>query len=524
MSRSREVREVGEVREVRELPDTIETIPEGLAFWAKRTPAAPAIRSVTGRELTHAEVEEAVARAVARLGSLGIGREARVATSLRGGIQACVALLGVMTLGAAVPFNPAATKHELTRDLGRLRVDLLVTDAAADGPSVQAAAELGIPTVSVDDVLTGDRVTDATVATARPESVAAILHTSGTTGLPKRVPRDHRSFVVAARAARLTTGLTPDDVALLVGGVYTNAGLSNVLFALLTGGSCVVAPGFDPALVPDWIVAHRPTWALLNATELNLMLDVAARTNRPPLKRSGSRLRSIRAGSQPMTPGTAERAEAWLGAPVFEGYGMSEASNIAKSGPRREDRRPGSCGRPVPGAIEVRILDDADRDVPPGTTGAIVVRGPTVFAGYLDDPAANAAAFTPDGWFRTGDLGCLDGDGFLYLKGRQSEIINRGGEKIAPAEIDRVLQGHPAVREAAVFAIPDARFGEDLVAAVVPHATVHVAPRELRAWMLDRLAPHKAPRRIWFVADLPRTTSGKVRRGELSRRWAAEQA
>jgi acyl-CoA synthetase (AMP-forming)/AMP-acid ligase II len=508
---------------VRELPDTVETIPEGLAFWAERTPEAPAVRSVTGRELSHGELQEAVARVVARLGALGMQRGACIATSLHGGIEACAALLGVMTVGAAVPFNPAATGHELARDLGRLRVDLLVTDGAADRPAVQAAAELGVPTVSVGDVLGYDGVSDLGMVEVRPASVAAILHTSGTTGLPKRVPRDHRSFVVAARAARQTTGLTSHDVALLVGGVYTNAGLSNVLFALLTGGSCVVAPGFDPALVPDWIVAHRPTWALLNATELNLILDDAARAGRPPVSGCASRLRAIRAGSQPMTPGTAERAEVFFGAPVFEGYGMSEASNIAKSGPRLEDRRPGSCGRPVAGTVDVRILDEADADAAPGVAGAVVVRGPTVFSGYLDDPEANAAAFTPDGWFRTGDLGCLDGDGFLYLKGRQSELINRGGEKIAPAEVDRVLQGHPAVAEAAVFAIPDATLGEDLVAAVAARPGMQVSVREMRVWLLGWLSPSRAPRRIWMVEALPRTASGKVQRGELARRWLEAQ-
>ena len=506
-----------------ELPDTVETIPEGLAFWAEQTPEAPAVRSVTGRELSHGELQEAVARVAARLGVLGMQRGACVATSLHGGIEACAALLGVMTVGAAVPFNPAATRHELARDLGRLRVDLLVTDGAADGPAVQEAAELGVPTVSVGDVLDCDGVSESGMAAARPETVAAILHTSGTTGLPKRVPRDHRSFVVAARAARQTTALTPHDVALLVGGVYTNAGLSNVLFALLTGGSCVVAPRFDPALVLDWIVAHRPTWALLNATELNLILDDAARAGRPPLRGAGLRLRSIRAGSQPMTPGTAERAEAYFGATVFEGYGMSEASNIAKSGPHPQDRRPGSCGRPVAGTVEVRILDESDEDVGSGGTGAVVVRGPTVFSGYLDDPEANAAAFLPGGWFRTGDVGFLDGEGFLYLRGRQSEIINRGGENIAPAEIDRVLQGHPAVAEAAVFAIPDATLGEDLVAAVAVRPGMQVSARELRVWLLGRLSPSRAPRRIWMVEALPRTASGKVRRGELARLWLEAQ-
>ena len=347
---------------------------------------------------------------------------------------------------------------------------------------------------------------------AHPDRVAAILHTSGTTDLPKRVPRGHRSFVAAARAARQTTGLTPDGVALLVGGVYTNAGLSNMLFALLTGGSCAPA-GFDPALIPDWIAEHRPTWALLNATELNLILEAAARAGRRPLAERDSRLRAIRAGAQPMTPGTAERAEAFFGAAVFEGYGMSEASNIAKSGPRLQDRRPGSCGRPVSDTIEVRILDDAGNEAGPGVTGAVVVRGPTVFSGISTTRRANAAAFTPDGWFRTGDVGCLDEDGFLYLSGRQSEIINRGGENIAPAEVDRAPAAAPhggrsgRLRRArcAVWR----GFGRP---PVVIRAGMSASPRELRTWMLDRLTPHKAPCRIWIVEALPRTPSGKVQR------------
>jgi acyl-CoA synthetase (AMP-forming)/AMP-acid ligase II len=152
-----------------------------------------------------------------------------------------------------------------------------------------------------------------------------------------------------------------------------------------------------------------------------------------------------------------------------------------------------------------------------------VVRGPAVFSGYLDDPEANAAAFLPGGWFRTGDVGYLDEDGFLYLQGRTSEIINRGGENIAPAEIDRVLQSHPAVEEGAVFGVPDARFGEDLVAAVVIRPGMRVTPRTLRAWMLDRLSPSRLPRRIWMVEALPRTQTGKVQRRELARLWSETQ-
>ncbi|MGH2617108.1 MAG: class I adenylate-forming enzyme family protein, partial [Thermomicrobiales bacterium] len=353
---------------------------------------------------------------------------------------------------------------------------------------------------------------------------AVILHTSGTTGLPKRVPRSHRTFVEAARAARHCTNLTPADVVLLATGLFTNSGIGHMISGLLNGGSCVITSGFEPTQFPDWLEAHRPTWTVSTATELNLMLDAAARVGRETIAGPGSRLRAVRVGAQAMTPGTVERAERSLGAPLFEGYGLSEASNIAKSGPGPEDRRPGSCGRPMHRSIAVRILDDAGEDAAPGKPGEVVVRGPTVFSGYLDDAEANEAAFLPGGWFRTGDVGYVDEEGFLYLSGRLSELMNRGGEMIAPAEVDRVLQGHPAVAEAAVFAVPDARLGEDIVAAVVVNPKTSASARELRVWMLERLTPSKVPRRIWMTGSLPRTETGKVQRAELARRWSEQHA
>ena len=169
------------------------------------------------------------------------------------------------------------------------------------------------------------------------------------------------------------------------------------------------------------------------------------------------------------------------------------------------------------------MLDERGADLPPGTPGEVVIRGETLFSGYLEDAAANAAAFLPGGWFRTGDLGYVDEDGYLYLIGRLNELINRGGEKIAPLEVDRALLTHPAVAEAAAFAVPDARLGEDVVAAVVLRPGAAATARELRRWLLERLTPYKAPRRIWFVERLPRTPTGKVQRGELTRRWTEER-
>jgi acyl-CoA synthetase (AMP-forming)/AMP-acid ligase II len=172
---------------------------------------------------------------------------------------------------------------------------------------------------------------------------------------------------------------------------------------------------------------------------------------------------------------------------------------------------------------ELRVVDDDGRTVPDGQRGEIVVRGPHVFGGYQDDPAATAAAFLPGGWFRTGDLGYLEADGSLVLCGRAKEQINRGGMEIAPAEVEQALLSHPAVLEAVVFGVPDVVLGEDLVAAVVLRPGKTATPRALRAWMLDRLAMPKVPRQIWFVAALPRTGAGKVRRGVLVEQFRAHR-
>ena len=385
------------------------------------------------------------------------------------------------------------------------------------------ATRLAIPVLTADDLLAPGGPEPARVTgrpTTGPQHVAVILHTSGTTALPKRVPRSHGNITAAARVARDSTRLTPDDVLLLTAGIHHNMGLADFLAALLSGGSCVVTPGFDPREYPGWLQEHRPTWTVLTPAELNLLLDHAAASGRELVAGPQSRLRAIRAEAQAMTPGTLARAERSLRAPVLSGYGMTETGNITKFGPDEQDRRVGSCGRSW--GIAIRVVDESGRDVAPGTAGEVVVRGPTVFAGYLDDAEATAAAFLSDGWFRTGDNGYLDDDGFLFLTGRRGEMINRGGEKIAPVEVDQALASHPAVAGAAVFPVPDARLGEDIVAAVVLKPGVTATPRELRTWLLDRLAPFKVPRRIWIVAALPQTSTGKVQRGVLADRFLHE--
>jgi long-chain acyl-CoA synthetase len=205
-----------------------------------------------------------------------------------------------------------------------------------------------------------------------------------------------------------------------------------------------------------------------------------------------------------------------FGTPIYAEYSSSEAGIIARVTPSLAGRKPGSVGVPF---LDVRIVDDAGTDVPSGGEGEIVVRGSTVMPADALAPRDRARAFTPDGWLCTGDLGRLDRDGYLFVTGRTTEIINRGGGKIVPAEVDDALLTHPAVAAAAVFAAPDPRLGEDIVAAVRLKPGCRATPRELRTWLLGRLSPYKVPRRFWFVDDLPHTATGKVQRGELTRRW-----
>ncbi|MGH2617769.1 MAG: AMP-binding protein, partial [Thermomicrobiales bacterium] len=435
-------------------------------------------------------------------------------------------VLGTTAAAIAVPFNPTAAAPELGRDIERVGARLVVMGGAPADKSRGVADSLGLATVAVGELVAlSPHPNSSPIAMGEgllADSIAAILHTSGTTGLPKRVPRPHRTFVAGARATRKCSDLTTEDVLLLTTGLHSNAGFVNLCAALCNGGTCVAAPGFDPAAYPAWLDEHRPTWTITNATELNLILAEAALAGRESIAGAGSRLRLVRAGAQPMTPGTAERAESSLGAFIFDGFGMTEASCVTGSGPGPLDRRAGSCGPPL--NSEIRIIDEEGRSLPTGAAGEVVIRGETLFPGYLDDPEANAAVFLPGDWFRTGDIGYLDDDGYLYVNGRLNELINRGGEKIAPVEVDRALQSHPAVAEAATFAVPDPRYGEDIVAAIVVKEGMTVRARELRGWLLDRLAPFKVPQRVWMVENLPRTPSGKVQRRVLAERFLSRES
>jgi acyl-CoA synthetase (AMP-forming)/AMP-acid ligase II len=380
------------------------------------------------------------------------------------------------------------------------RIPILTVDTAADG------------TVALAGVAATRAVTPP-----HPNDVALILHTSGSTGRPKRVPLTHANLSISARNVARSYALSEDDVSMCVMPLFHVHGLvASTLATLATGGTVIVPQKFNP--LSFWRVAqeHRATWYSAVPTIHQLLL---ARTAKGGTKPAGAEtLRFIRSCSASLPPQVMHDLEAAFGAPVLEAYGMTEAAHQMASNPLPPAARlPGSVG---PGTdVRLSIMDERGQHLPTGERGEVVIRGPNVVSGYDNNPEANATSFT-DGWFRTGDQGFLDANGYLTLTGRLKEMINRGGEKISPREIDEVLLAHPAVAEAVCFATPHRTWGEEVAAAVVVRETT--TEESLLSYCKERLAEYKRPKRIHIVDAIPRTATGKIQRRIVAQTFAPQ--
>ena len=289
--------------------------------------------------------------------------------------------------------------------------------------------------------------------------------------------------------------------------------VGGLLSSLAAGASVVCPPGFYSNRVFEWIDEFSPTWYTAVPTMHQSILARASANadiiNRRPL-------RFIRSSSSVLPPKVKAQLEEAFAAPVIEAYGMTEASHQIASNPLPpEERKSGSVGKAS--GVEMAIMDEEGGLLPVGTSGEVVIRGPNVTRGYEGSPQANQAAFV-NTWFRTGDRGVLDEDGYLFIQGRIKEIINRGGEKISPIEVDEVLLSHPSIQEAVTFAVKDARLGEDVAAAVVVKTGTSVSEREIRGFIAERLAYFKIPRIIVFLDELPKGPTGKIKRTGLAER------
>ncbi len=343
---------------------------------------------------------------------------------------------------------------------------------------------------------------------AASADIALVLHTSGTTSRPKLVPLTQRNIVASARSIRATLKLTHQDRGLNIMPLFHIHGLMAGLLAPLDAGSLVFCtPGFNALRFFSWMGESRPTWYTAVPTMHQTILARAAH-NRDVI--AANPLRFVRSSSSSMPPQVIEALEATFNAPLIESYGMTEASHQMASNPLPPRQRiPGTVG--VAAGPEVAIMNEQGELLGPNQTGEIVIRGESVTQGYENNPGANAEAFTR-GWFRTGDQGVMSAEGYVTITGRLKEIINRGGEKISPREVDEVLMDHPAIQQVVTFAVPHDKLGEDVAAAVVLREGASLSEKEVREFAARRLADFKVPRRVLFLPEIPKGATGKLQR------------
>jgi acyl-CoA synthetase (AMP-forming)/AMP-acid ligase II len=461
----------------------------------------PASRS----RVSYGQLREQVGQLAAGLAAHGVEPGDVVAFSMVNGPEIVTAFLAVVAAGAAAaPLNPAYRVDEFTTYLEDLRPRLVLRrgdDAPAAG---EACAALGIPQAALDDLAGG-----GSPPAADPDAVALLLHTSGTTSRPKQVPIRQRNLAASATTVARTYGLGPDDASHCVMPLFHVHGLVASTLATLASGGTVICPRrFSATAFWEDGAAHGATWFSAVPTIHQILVardrDGAAR---PP-----HALRFARSCSSALAPALMAEFEDRVGVPLVEAYGMTEAAHQMASNPLPPgERRGGSVGLAT--GTEIAILDDDWNALPALAVGEVAVRGPGVVDGYRANPEANAASFR-DGWFRTGDSGSLDGEGYLALAGRIKELINRGGEKISPHEVEDVLLRHGAVAEAVAFALPDAKYGETVGAVVVLRADA--AEEALRTHCAAHLASFKVPVRIVAMDAIPKGPTGKLQRRRMA--------
>jgi len=492
-----------------------------LESQARRSPEAIAIAAPGRAPLTYSQLVNQVEDVARTLNSMGVGRNDRVAVVLPNGPEMAVAFLAVAAGATCAPLNPTYKAGELDFYLTDLNAKALIVQSGMDSPAITVAQKRGIPVIKLSPVpeaeagvfrLTNEERSDRTYGgLARPPDVALMLHTSGTTAKPKLVPLTQANMCISAHNIVAALRLNSSDCCLNVMPLFHIHGLMVVLSSLAAGGRVICPSNPDLSEFFKWVEEFRPTWYTASPTIHQAVLVQAKQNHDIIIRRP---LRFIRSASSPLPPKIMVELENVFHAPVIEAYAMTEASHQMSSNPLPPgNRKAGSVG--VAAGPEVGITDESGNFLPRNKTGEIVIRGANVMGGYENNPAANAASFTR-GWFRTGDVGHMDAEGYLFITGRIKEIINRGGEKISPREVDEVLLEHPAVSEVVTFAVPHVTLGEDVAAAVVLRDNASVTEREIQDFAATRLAEFKVPRQVQIVSKLPKSATGKLQRVGLA--------
>ncbi len=494
------------------------------ALLAHGGESAPALGAPDRPALTHGGLRALAQRSVATLNAAGIGRNDRLAIVLPNGPEMAAAFVALGCGATTAPLNPGYKREEFDFYLSDLNARALVIQQGMESPARHAAAERNIPVIELVPGATAGDFTlhpdaalggaPASAGLAGPTDIALVLHTSGTTSRPKIVPLSQANVTASAANIAASLALTAEDCCLNIMPLFHIHGLiAATLASLYAGGSVVCTPGFNAFKFFGWFEQARPSWYTAVPTMHQTLLPLAAR-HAETIKTS--RLRFIRSSSASLPAQVMVALEEVFRVPVIEAYGMTEASHQMAANPLPPRARfAGSVG--IAAGPEIAIMDTDGNLLPAGALGEVVIRGRNVTAGYENNPKANAEAFV-NGWFRTGDQGAIDADGYLRLTGRLKELINRGGEKFSPLEVDAVLMDHPAVAQCLTFAMPHEKLGEDVAAAVVLREGMQASDHELRDFAEIRLANFKVPRKIVFLDEIPKGATGKLQRIGLAQK------
>ena len=487
---------------------------------------ARAISAPSTPDLFYRGLREQASATVEALQAIGLTPSDRVAIVLPNGPEMAVAFIAVASAVASAPLNPGYRAEEFEFYLTDLQAKALIVEAGSTSPAIEVATRLGTPiltlhptpeagagrfTLETKGLSLGNGAARRAVT---PDDIALVLHTSGTTSRPKIVPLSQRNVCASARNIGGSLALTAADRGLNVMPLFHIHGLiAAVLAPLAAGGSVFCTPGFNALKFFGWMQEARPTWYTAVPTMHQAILG-RARNNADVI--AANPLRFVRSSSSSLPPQVLAELEAAFSTTVVEAYGMTEAAHQMASNPLQAGaRKPGTVG--LPAGPEVEIMDEAGALLEAGGVGEIVIRGDNVTAGYEGNPKANAEAFT-QGWFRTGDQGVKDHDGFITITGRLKEIINRGGEKISPREVDEILMDHPAVEQVVTFGIPHDKWGEEVGAVVVLREGLSASERDLRDFVGARAADFKVPRKILFMDEIPKGATGKLQRIGLAQK------
>ena len=488
--------------------------------------AAVALGAPGAPPLAFGTLRSQIAETLEALNKVGIGRNDRVAIVLPNGPEMATAFLAVAACAASAPLNPAYRAEEFEFYLTDLNARALIVQEGVATPAIAAAEKVGVPIFTLKPLReegagrfhldTGAKAARKPTAGgyAEADDVALVLHTSGTTSRPKIVPLRQRNICASAHNIRATTRFEPSDIGLNIMPLFHIHGLiAGVLAPLSAGSSVFCTPGFNALKFFGWMEECKASWYTAVPT-MHQGILLRAGHHKDLIARQP--LRFLRSSSASLPPQVLADLEAAFGSPVIEAYGMTEAAHQMACNPLPPaPRKPGTVG--LAAGPEVAIMDESGKLLEAGLVGEIVIRGDNVTDGYENNPKANAEAFT-HGWFRTGDQGVMDPEGYIAVTGRLKEIINRGGEKISPREVDEVLMDHPAVQQVVTFGIPHDKLGEEVGAVVVLHEGVDPCERDLRDFVAGRLADYKVPKKILFMAEIPKGATGKLQRIGLAQK------